>query len=181
MIRRWLSEITPLSATAFGAISTLGGALTYLFGAWNKIFVALVVFMAADVITGIMKAIKKKSDKTADGKLSSKAGTEGLFKKIGIFVGIMVAYWAGIMFLPNAEKAIWLRDAVICGFGFFELVSVIENLDALGVKIPPVLMKFIKAIKKKVYAEEPDNPIVTEAPISDEETIYEKESEEMEG
>lgn len=178
MIRKWISEITLLSATTYGVVSTLGGLLTFLFGAWNKIFTALVVFMVADVITGVMKAIKKKSEKTADGKLSSKVGTEGLFKKIGIFIGIMVANWAGLMFLPDANQAILLRDAVICGFGFFEFISVIENLNAIGVKIPPVLMKFIKAIKKKVYAEEPDNPIVTEAPISDEENTYE-ESEEM--
>ena len=158
MIRKWISEISGTSISIFTITSTIGGALSYLFGPWNKTFAGLLALMALDVITGVMTALKKKSAKTSDGKLSSKAGTDGLFKKVGIIIGVMSAYVSGLIFLPETEQAILLRDAVMCGFAFFEIVSIFENLNTLGVKIPPVVMKFIKAIKKKVYTEEPTNP-----------------------
>ena len=158
MIRKWISEISATSVSIFTITSTIGGALLYIFGPWNKIFAGLFILMGADVVTGVMTGLKKKSSKTEDGKLSSQAGTDGLFKKLGIIVGVMIAYVAGFIFLPDMEKAIAVRDAVICGFAFFEIVSVIENLNTLGVKMPPVMMKFINAIKKKIYADEPINP-----------------------
>ena len=132
--------------------------------------------MGADVVTGVMTGLKKKSSKTEDGKLSSQAGTDGLFKKIGIIVGVMIAYVAGFIFLPDIEKAILLRDAVICGFAFFEIVSVIENLNTLGVKMPPVLLKFINVIKKKIYADEPINP--SNESLSDAEAANDEKEEE---
>ena len=177
MIRKWVSEITATSVSVFGAASAVGGILIYLFGPWNKLFMGLFVLFGADVITGVMTALKKKSDKTEDGKLSSKAGTEGLFKKIGVVVCIAVIYTLGYMFLPNEDQALLVRNMAICGFGFFEAVSVIENLNTLGVKIPPIVIKFIKVIKKKVYADEPINLNLTEEPVSDEENNYEEREE----
>lgn len=181
MIRKWLSEITPLNLSIFSITSAAGGALTYLFGPWNKLFAGLFILMVADVITGVMKAIAKKSEKTADGKLESSAGIFGLFKKVGILISILVVYVIGYMFLPDINQAILARDMAICGFGFFEAKSIFENLDKLGVKIIPFIKKFMNLIKKKTDSMEPENQTVTEAPIPDEETIYEKESEEMEG
>ena len=120
MIRRWLSEITVASAAVFATASVGGGVLTYLFGPWNKLFGGLFILMAADVITGVMKAIAKKSEKAEDGKLNSSVGINGLFKKVGILISILVAYTMGYMFLPNAEQAIIVRDATIYGFGFLK-------------------------------------------------------------
>ena len=179
MIRKWISEISATSVSIFTVTSAIGGALVYIFGPWNATFAWLVILMGADVVTGVMTGIKKKSNKTEDGRLSSKAGTDGLFKKIGILIGVLISYAAGSMFLKDTEKAIVFRDAVICGFAFFEIVSVIENLNTLGVKFPPVFIKFIKAIKKKVYAEETDNP--SNESLSDaEEATDENEKEEIE-
>ena len=178
MIRKWASEITATSVSVFTVTSAIGGALVYLFGPWNKTFAWLVILMGMDLITGIMTALAKKSAKTEDGKFSSSAGTIGLFKKIGVLICVMVAYGGGTIFLPKTEEALVLRDAVICGFAFFEAASIFENLDKLGVKFPPVLIKFIKAIKKKVYSEDTINP--ENEPLSGEAEHDENSKEEVE-
>jgi len=179
MIRKWASEITATSVSVFTVTSAIGGALVYLFGPWNKTFAWLVILMGADIITGVMTAIAQKSAKTEDGKFSSSAGTAGLFKKIGVLICIMATYGVGIIFLPKTEEAIVLRDAVICGFAFFEAASIFENLDKLGIKFPPVLIKFIKAIKKKVYSEkDPLNP--SNESLSDTEAANDEKEEEIE-
>ncbi len=179
MIRKWAQEISATSISVFTIASTIGGALAYLFGPWNKIFAGLVILMGADFVTGVMTALAKKSGKTEDGKFSSSAGTLGLLKKIGVFIGVLVAYTGGIIFLPDTDQALVLRDAVICGFAFFELASIFENLDRLGVKIPPALIKFIKAIKNKVYEEkDTTNPGVES--LSDSEVANDENEEEIE-
>lgn len=178
MIRKWLSEITPLNLSIFSITSAAGGALTYLFGPWNKLFAGLFILMAADVITGVMKAIAKKSEKTADGSLESSAGILGLFKKVGVLISILVVYVMGYMFLPNTDQALLARDMAICGFGFFEAKSIFENLDKLGFKIIPFIKKFMNLIKKKVDSMEPETQTMTEELISDEEEKNE-ESEEV--
>lgn len=178
MIRKWLSEITPLNLSIFSITSAAGGALTYLFGPWNKLFAGLFILMVADVITGVMKAIAKKSEKTTDGSLESSAGILGLFKKAGVLISILVVYVMGYMFLPDINQAILARDAAICGFGFFEAKSIFENLDKLGFKIIPFIKKFMNLIKKKVDSMEPETQTMTEELISDEEEKNE-ESEEV--
>lgn len=155
MIRRWLSEITLVSASVFAATSAIGGVLVYLFGPWNKLFAGLFILMGADVITGVMKAVAKKSEKTEDGKLKSSVGIEGLFKKAGIVICIMVVYVAGYMFLPDIQQAIVARDMAIYGFGFFEAKSILENLSKLGVEIIPFVKKFMNVLKKKVDTDKP--------------------------
>lgn len=178
MIRKWVDEINTASVVVFTGTSVISGALVYLFGPWNKVFAWLIIFMGADLITGIITAIVKKSAKTEDGKFSSAAGTVGLFKKIGVLICVMVAYGGGTVFLPTTEEALVLRDAVICGFAFFEVASIFENLDRLGVKFPPVLIKFVKKIKKKVYAEETTNP--SDESLSDAEAANDEKEEEIE-
>jgi len=154
MIRKWCSEITVVSAAIFTTASAVGGVLVYLFGPWNKLFGGLLILMGADIITGIMKAVARKSEKTDDGKLSSSVGISGLFKKVGILISIMVVYAMAYMFLPNAEHAIVARDMAICGFGFFEGKSIFENLGKLGVEIIPFIKKFMDFAKKKVDTDE---------------------------
>ena len=179
MIRKWLSEISATSLSIFAIAGSVGGALEYMFGPWNKLFAGLFILMGADVITGVMKAIVKKSEKTEDGKLSSSVGIIGLFKKAGIIIVIMVVYVSGWMCLPNPEHAILARNITIFGFGFFEAKSILENLSKMGVEITPFVIKFMKLIGKKVDSADPENLFNTEVPDSDEEPNNEKESEEV--
>ena len=100
---------------------------------------ALAVLMALDVITGISAGLKKH-------RLSSAIGAKGLFKKVGIFVCILIGF-----LLDTAMNIDIFRDMVIAGFALIEGISLIENIDRLGFGyiIPNFLRTKIKQIAEE--------------------------------
>lgn len=81
---------------------------------------ALCILITIDFITGIAAGYKTDS-------LSSKCGSKGLFKKIGIFIAIMLAYVVDCAMAINM-----LRGMVISGFAIIEAMSIVENTDRMG-------------------------------------------------
>ena len=67
------------------AISVIGGWIGYFVGGVDGLLTALVIFMAADYITGIMCAV-------ADKKLSSSIGFKGISKKMLIIMLVGIAH-----------------------------------------------------------------------------------------
>ena len=59
--------------------SAIGGWLGYFLGGCDNLMIALIVFVVADYVTGVMCAI-------IDKKLSSEVGFKGIFKKVLIFI-----------------------------------------------------------------------------------------------
>ena len=105
-----------------------------------------------DYATGLCAA-KYRSDK----KISSYKSIRGIIKKvcmwllviIGSFMDILIQYaidTAGIPlvvpFVVATVVAVWLVVN--------EIISILENMIDIGVKIPPFLMPLAKMIKKKV-------------------------------
>lgn len=175
MLRKLFSELTTVSLSVFTAITSIGGAFTYLFGAWNKTFQIMLILIVWDTITGIIIACKGKSTKSENGKLSSKAGERGVMKKVGLITGVGLANLVGMLFPPETQMA--LREGVVIAIIWNEAVSIMENHDVLGWYVPGFFRRFILANKKK--AEEANEQLtqnVTEAPY--EEPYNEKESEE---
>lgn len=112
------------------SISTLlGGILTYLFGAIDIAFQVLVIMMLIDYITGIMCGFVSKN-------LNSFTCINGIFKKIGILVVVIVA--VGIDKILNENV---LRLAVIFCLIGSEGISVLENCALLGVLIPKKIIE----------------------------------------
>src|SRR5690606_30971093 len=64
--------------------SVVGGWLAFLIGGWHVSLTVLMVFMAIDLITGIMKAMVHK-------ELTSKIGYKGFLRKVGIMLAIIIA------------------------------------------------------------------------------------------
>ena len=63
-------------------IGIIGGSIASYLGGWDTALQTLLIFMAADYITGLMVAgIFHKSDKTPGGGLESRAGFKGLCRK----------------------------------------------------------------------------------------------------
>ena len=81
---------------------------------------ALAILIVLDFVTGITAGYRT-------GSLSSKVGSKGIIKKVGIFVCIMFAY-----LLDNAMAIQMFRGIVISGFAIIEAMSVIENIDRMG-------------------------------------------------
>ncbi len=127
------------------AIGVIGAVITYLFGGWSTALIALVIFMAADYIMGLVLAgIFKASTKTETGALSSNAGLRGLCKKGVMLLIVLIACQ-----LDKVIGSTFIRDAVIIAFIANETISIIENAGLMGVPIPPVVLKAIDILQKK--------------------------------
>lgn len=125
-----------------GVVST---GISAAFGGLDNTMSALVFFMVIDYLTGLAVAgIFKKSTKTADGGLESKAGWKGLIRKFSVLAIVLIA--AQLDVLLNSS---YIRDVVIYSFLANELLSIIENMGLMGVPLPPVLENAVSALNKK--------------------------------
>ena len=123
-----------------------GGVITKLVGGFDHMLVALIVFMAVDFISGwLAAAVFKKSKKTKSGKLSSSAGFRGLVKKCCILMMVIVAVHLDGLLGTNSLT----RDATIIAFSANELLSILENMSNMGVKMPNVLTGALDKLGKR--------------------------------
>ena len=110
----------------------------YLLGGWDVSLICLIVAIAIDYISGVMKAFVKK-------ELSSKIGLYGLLKKVGVLLVVMLAV---VVDRVTGETGM-IRSLVIYYFVANEGLSVLENLGQTGVPIPSTIKKALKALKKE--------------------------------
>lgn len=123
----------------------VGSFIASLFGGWDTAFITLLIFMAADYMTGIMVAgIFKKSNKTENGALESNAGWKGLCKKCMTLLFVLIAVRLDLVLGTN-----YIRDAVCIGFMVNELISITENAGLMGAPVPEPLLKAIEILKTK--------------------------------
>lgn len=123
----------------------VSSAILYLVGDITMPFIILLVFMCTDYITGlILSGVFKKSKKTESGGLSSEIGFKGLIKKVCIIICVIVAN-----LLDTALNTNYIRNVVIISFMTNEVISIIENLGLIGVKIPKAITNAIDILKKK--------------------------------
>lgn len=112
--------------------------LYFLFGEFDIALQCLLVFIALDYISGLIKAYCTKT-------LSSKIGFKGILKKVGILA--IVALSVSLDRLSGNTGAI--RTLVIYYFVANEGLSVLENLAEAGIPIPKSIKKALKNIKKE--------------------------------
>lgn len=112
--------------------------LYFIFGEFDIALQCLLVFIALDYISGLIKAYCTKT-------LSSKIGFKGILKKVGILA--IVALSVSLDRLSGDTGAI--RTLVIYYFVANEGLSVLENLAEAGIPIPKSIKKALKNIKKE--------------------------------
>ena len=78
----------------FTALALAGSALAELLGGWDQALQTLVIFMAADWITGgiLLPAVFRKSPKSPNGALESRAGWKGLCRKAMTLLYVLIAW-----------------------------------------------------------------------------------------
>lgn len=125
------------------------GALWAYFSELIVPLAALTVVVVIDYLTGMGKAWVK-------GELCSKIGLKGAAKKVGYYV--MVAVAMEIDFFIRYELTelgiayeidFMLSAMLIVWLAINECISILENLDAIGVPVPSWLMAVIKKLKTK--------------------------------
>lgn len=125
-------------------LAAVGGWLGYFLGGCDGLVYALILFVAADYITGVMCA-------AVDKRLSSEIGFKGICKKVLIFVLVGLA---NILDVQIIGTGCVLRTAVIFFYISNEGVSLLENAAHLGLPVPEKLKDILQQLHNR--AEEVD-------------------------
>lgn len=120
------------------ALAGIGTFLTFIFGDWDVALQCLVIAVALDYISGVIKAFVNK-------ELSSKIGLKGLLKKVGVFVIVALA----VLIDKITGESGMVRTLVIYYFVANEGLSIVENLGEAGLPIPDVIKKALKSLKNE--------------------------------
>ncbi len=115
-----------------------GGLLSFFFGGWSVLLGALVFFVMADYITGIVAAYFEKS-------LSSSVGLKGISRKVCIFGAVAIAHMIDIV-LGLGQVTM---QAAIFFYMANELLSIIENTGRFGVPWPEGVKKAIEVLQRE--------------------------------
>lgn len=127
--------------------------LTMIFGEHWILFAGFLLFNIVDFITGIMKS------KLA-GKENSTKGWQGVLKKLGYWIMILIAFIMATLFI-DIGKAINVDLGVTTLLGWFvlasltinEIRSILENLVQAGYNVPSILINGLEVAEKIINKE----------------------------
>lgn len=126
--------------------AVVGGLSAYL-GVIAIPLIVLIAVMVTDYITGMAKAY-------INAQLSSRIGIRGIIKKLCYFFAVVCAGITDWVLSIGASKlgidiglSLYIGLIVTIWLIINELISIIENLSAIGVPLPEFLNKMIKRLK----------------------------------
>lgn len=127
----------------YSLVGAIGGFVAMAFGGWSDALITLIVFMALDYVTGLIVAgIFKKSKKSENGALESRAGFKGLCRKGVALMIVLVAVRLDIVMHTS-----YIKDAVIIAFVANESISIIENAGLMGIPVPGIIARAIDVLR----------------------------------
>ena len=118
-------------------VGVLGGTVAGWLGGYDVLLNTLLVLVVADYVTGVIKGIVKK-------ELSSRAGFNGLIRKVLIFTVVAVS----VALEGLLTDAIPLREIVIMFYISNEGISFLENISAF-IEFPQQLKDVFVQIRDK--------------------------------
>ena len=128
--------------------------LSFVFGEHWILFAIFLLFNVADWLTGWMKS-------RMAGKENSVKGWQGVLKKLGYWLMILVAFAASAVFI-EIGNTLGMDLGITTLLGYFvlasllvnELRSILENFVEAGYDVPIVLVKGLEVADKVVNQEE---------------------------
>ena len=127
--------------------AVIGGWLGWFLGECDGLMYALIAFVIADYVTGVMCAV-------SDKRLSSEVGFKGICRKVLFFVLVGMA---NILDMHVIGTGCVLRTAVLFFYISNEGVSVLENAGHLGLPIPARLLNVLEQLHEDAEQEDIDN------------------------
>lgn len=123
-------------------VATVSSILIFLFNDIDLRFKYLITVIILDIITGLIKAFIKK-------EINSSISFKGILKKFSYFVILSISVILGnILGINNI-----LRDIVIYSLILNEIISILENITEVGIKMPKVLMTSLKVFSSQIEEE----------------------------
>lgn len=143
----WVNDVIDTYNMVIGGIVAV---LSYILGEHWILFVGFLALNFADWITGWMKS-------RITGKESSSKGWKGVFKKLGYWIMIMVAFGASAIFI-EIGNVIGVNLGVTTLLGWFvlasllinEIRSICENFVEAGFNVPKILISGLEVADKTV-------------------------------
>lgn len=125
-------------------LKSLNEVLSWFLGNRDEPMCTLIIFMAADLLTGIMSSV-------VNHQFDDNTLLKGIAKKICILILIGIAHTMDLYLLSRAEL---LRNPVLFFFISSEGISVCKNASKLEVPIPDRLKKILLQIAQKEKKDE---------------------------
>lgn len=103
-----------------------------------------------DYLTGLMAAPKRGE------KLSSYKGFNGIAKKVcmwilvgvGAMIDVLITY-AGEKVSPDFIEPFIVAIVVALWLAFNEMISILENIQTIGVVLPPFMVRLVEKLRRK--------------------------------
>lgn len=142
-----MNKIIIIKNTVVGALGVIASLIASAFGGMTVAIQVLIIFMIVDYLSGLIVAgVFKKSRKTENGALESKASLKGLFKKVGMLVLVLLAAQLDRLIGQGS----FVRDAVALALVVNEGMSITENLGLMGVPMPDKIKEALEILKGRV-------------------------------
>ncbi|MDD6266250.1 MAG: phage holin family protein [Clostridia bacterium] len=125
-------------------VSFIFSIIIKVLGGWDIWLMSLLTVMFLDILTGLIKAILMRSNKSESGGLSSASMFHGGIKKV--FILLMVALGTVLDTIISPED-VFIRIMVVSYYIANESLSILENVGASGVPLPKVLYKILDSLK----------------------------------
>lgn len=110
-----------------------------LLGGIDKLLSALIVFIVINYIAEILLVI------VGEEKRSNVSWVKNTFMKVTIFIPVIVANVVDIIIESNHI----IRKAVFLHYISIEGLSILKNINRLGVPLPQILVEMLKQIRGK--------------------------------
>lgn len=124
-----------LTIATGGLIATM----TYLLGGLDQLLGAFTLFLVLDYLTGLGAAIYLR-------KVSSRTAWAGIGRKVAMFVFIIVANQLDLI---SGNTQGFIRNAILLFLIGTEGISILENLNKLGIPVPPFLISTLNRLKNR--------------------------------
>ena len=118
------------------------------------LFALFLFFNIIDYVTGWMKSRLNKKENSAKG-------LQGVLKKLGYWIMIMISFSASVLFIEIGNTlgidlgiTTLLGWFVLASLAINELRSIVENLVEAGYNVPNILTKGLEVADKLVNKEE---------------------------
>ena len=128
------------------AVCFISSIVVNALGGWDIWLTALITTICLDILTGVVKALLLKSNKTQSGGLSSKPMFEEKKKKIFILSLVALATVLDSIISPDDT---YIRIMVVSYYIANESLSILENIGACGIPLPQFLYNIVDSLKKK--------------------------------